>query len=92
MYQNLTILHKLKIVHQDIKPENIMFSPSKKKGVFIDFGLSKLLAEIVGHQTLTNYVGSINYCCEEMTHCFKSKKKGMVDLYYNDFYCLRGSI
>ena len=51
IYKNLAIFHRLKIVHQDIKPENIMFSPSKKKIVFVDFGLSRIIEEELGKQT-----------------------------------------
>ena len=51
MYQILDILHRLKIVHQDIKPDNIMFSPYKKKMVFVDFGLSRIIEEELGMQT-----------------------------------------
>ena len=42
-YENLAILHKLHVVHQDIKPNNIMYSPFYDKAVFIDFGLSKII-------------------------------------------------
>jgi serine/threonine protein kinase len=35
-------MHDLNITHNDIKPENILFSPLKNKLVFIDFGLSSL--------------------------------------------------
>ena len=92
MYRSLAILHKLRIVHQDIKPDNIMFSPSKKKMVFVDFGLSQIIQEELGKQTITSYVGSINFCCLEMKNCFNSKTNGYVDLYYNDLFCLEGSI
>ena len=51
IYQSLAIFHKLKIVHQDIKPDNIMFSPYKKKMVFVDFGLSRIIEEELGKQT-----------------------------------------
>lgn len=42
-YENLAVLHKLSIVHQDIKPENIMYSPSFDRAIFIDFGLSRII-------------------------------------------------
>lgn len=38
--QSLRLLHKLQIIHYDIKPDNIMFSHYHKKYVFIDFGLA----------------------------------------------------
>ncbi len=31
-------MHMLQIVHRDIKPQNIMYSPAYNKNVFIDFG------------------------------------------------------
>jgi len=36
-------LHCFNVVHLDIKPENIGFSPSLQEPVFIDFGLSKTI-------------------------------------------------
>ena len=41
--QALLRLHKFKIIHFDIKPDNICFSQTFNKYVFIDFGLSKLV-------------------------------------------------
>lgn len=39
---NLLDLHKLQIVHLDIKPENLMYSPAYRSIVFIDYGLSEI--------------------------------------------------
>lgn len=33
-------MHLIRAVHSDIKPDNCMYSPSFKKNVFIDFGIS----------------------------------------------------
>jgi serine/threonine protein kinase len=33
-------MHQLNITHNDIKPDNIVYSPIFKKLVFIDFGMS----------------------------------------------------
>jgi len=44
LYENLAILHQLKLIHQDIKPENIMYSPSFKRLIFIDYGLSRFIS------------------------------------------------
>lgn len=41
-------MHMLQIVHRDIKPGNIMFSPTFNKNVFIDFGGSEILMEALG--------------------------------------------
>ena len=54
-------LHALKIVHNDINPSNIMFSPKFQKTVFIDFGFSKLLNEEIGFKTLTAFKGTAEF-------------------------------
>jgi serine/threonine protein kinase len=43
MVQSLHFMHSLKIIHGDIKPSNIMWSPKFNKLVFIDFGLTKTI-------------------------------------------------
>jgi serine/threonine protein kinase len=42
------MMHLLKIVHTDIKPDNIMFSKAFNKLVFIDFGLSDIIKQKMG--------------------------------------------
>ena len=54
----MVILHKHKIVHMDIKPDNIMFSPTFKKLVFIDYGFSEIIEEEVGFKTLVTFRGT----------------------------------
>ena len=88
LYWNLALLHYLHIVHIDIKPENIMLSPTYRKPVFIDFGLSKIVKEKVGFKTLTSYAGTINFCSDEMAKCLWEKTDSYIDLYYNDAHCL----
>lgn len=41
-------MHSLNITHNDIKPENIVFSPSLNKLVFIDFGMSEVNIQKLG--------------------------------------------
>jgi len=43
MYSSLDMMHSFGIIHGDIKSDNIMWSPSFEKWVFIDFGLSQVL-------------------------------------------------
>jgi serine/threonine protein kinase len=55
-------MHSLKVVHRDIKPDNIMYSKSFKKHVFIDFGGSVLLKESIGEKSLTKFLGTTGFC------------------------------
>ena len=51
MKRNLLVMHSLKICHMDVSPKNIMFSPTFKKSVFIDFGLSNMLKENIDEES-----------------------------------------
>ena len=88
LYWNLAVLHHLGITHLDIKSSNIMLSPSFRKPVFIDFGLSTIVKEQIGFKTLSSFRGSMNFCSDEMAECYIKKTKKKVDLYYNDLHCL----
>ena len=57
------MLHNFRIVHVDIKPENIMFSLTLEELVFIDFGFSRVLREKAGQMSRTMFIGSMKYCC-----------------------------
>lgn len=59
-------MHMLKIVHRDVKPSNIMYSPTFKKHVFIDFGCTDGLKESLGMRSLTKFTGATGYCSDEM--------------------------
>jgi len=37
-------MHRLKIVHRDIKPTNMMYSSTFRKNIFIDFGGCELIS------------------------------------------------
>ena len=52
----------LQIIHGDIKPSNIMYSPTFKKHVFIDFGCSEGLKKNLGQKKTTNFFGTASYC------------------------------
>jgi serine/threonine protein kinase len=81
-------MHHFHLVHMDIKPENMMLSPTYNRHVFIDFGLSQLIPEKVGFESLTNFAGCISYCSTDMAKILCSQKAEYVDLFYNDLYCL----
>lgn len=42
-------MHQLNITHNDIKPQNIIYSVSMDRLVFIDFGLSQANYQPVGY-------------------------------------------
>jgi serine/threonine protein kinase len=60
--QNLRLLHHFNVLHMDIKNENICYSPSLNKHVFIDYGFSRIVSETKGYKTLTRFRGSLLYC------------------------------
>jgi serine/threonine protein kinase len=73
----------------DLKLENIGWSLSRGKLVFLDFNLSVIIGEKIGYKTLFGFVGTYNYSSPEMRKLFFLKSQSYVDLYYNDFHCLQ---
>ena len=41
---------------------------------------------------MTGFVGSLEYCSEEMKACYKDHSKRFVDLYSNDLCCLNSAV
>jgi serine/threonine protein kinase len=41
-------MHQLNMTHNDIKPDNIVYSSKLKKLVFIDFGMSEINRQKIG--------------------------------------------
>jgi len=64
--QNIKILHTLKLVHKDIKPDNILYSSSKNKFVFTDFGLAHSVEQKNNEKSLTSFSGTMDYLSPEM--------------------------
>lgn len=91
LLENLKLLHSLKIVHKDIKPENILFSESLNRFVFADFGITHAVAEGPTEKSKTNFAGTMEYCSEEMKETL-STGVGFVNLYMNDFVGLTNTI
>lgn len=58
LWESLKLLHELRIVHGDIKPDNVMWSPTYRKLVFVDFGLSCCPSQKIGEMTYTVYFGT----------------------------------
>lgn len=86
---DLKKMHFLKIIHGDIKPENIMWSPSYQKNIFIDFGMSKVVKENIGQKSFTSFFGTYNFCSEDMKKLLIDNSSGYADLYFNDIFALK---
>ena len=67
-------MHRLKIVHRDIKPDNLMYSRIHNRLVFIDFGLSTFLEDDIGSKTMTSFVGNIENCSRDMMKAYIEEK------------------
>lgn len=89
---SLRILHSLHIAHCDVKTNNILFSPSFRKLVFIDFGVSRLLSETPGYTTPTRFVGTLETSSPAMAALLATNQVGYVDLYYNDAFAFSKSL
>lgn len=57
----LRVMHSFGLIHKDIKPDNIAYSPSLKDFVFIDFGVSEWVREQPGCKTFTYREGTFLY-------------------------------
>ena len=42
MLRALHDVHKMNIIHRDVKPANFLYSVSEQKGVLCDFGLAQV--------------------------------------------------
>ena len=58
---SLKILHSLQICHIDIKFDNVAWSPSFGKFVYIDYGFSKFVKEPIGQKSKTKFIGTFSY-------------------------------
>ena len=86
MQSHLQIMHHFKLVHQDVKLENIGWSTLREMFVFLDFGFSGFIQQAAGELSKTLYIGTFSYSSPEMRKLYFLKARGWVDLYYNDLY------
>jgi serine/threonine protein kinase len=88
----LRSLHCLNIVHLDIKPDNISFSPSLNEPILLDFGFSDVVEDSVGKRTKTAFAGTLGFSSPEMVECYNNRCPSYVDVYYNDVFALSNTI
>lgn len=80
----LFTIHKSKVIHKDIKPENIIINPNSLDVKIIDFGISTRLSKEETKWSAPNVLeGSIQYISPEQT----GRMNRSVD-YRSDFYSL----
>ena len=83
----LRLMHDFGIVHIDVKPENVVWSESHQRAVFIDFGFSEIIREPRGQKTRSIFKGTPNYASPPML-ILMTEHVGYIDLYYNDAYAI----
>lgn len=80
----LSEIHRKKVIHKDIKPENVIINPNTMDVKLIDFGISTRLSKEETKWTAANVLeGSIQYISPEQT----GRMNRSVD-YRSDFYSL----
>ena len=66
IWRNMATLHQWKVLHMDINPQNIMYSPHFQKVVFIDYGFSEVVEQCQGFKTETAFKGTPEFISKEM--------------------------
>ncbi|MCB1176947.1 MAG: AAA family ATPase, partial [Leptospiraceae bacterium] len=80
----LSEIHNSKIIHKDLKPQNIIINPNNLEIQIIDFGISSVLTnESISIKSPDKLEGTLNYISPEQT----GRMNRSVD-YRTDFYSL----
>jgi len=85
--ESLFTFHRFHLIHKDIKPRNIVYSPYHSHYVFCDFGISCPVLETVGFSSKTYREGTEKYMSADMMGIGENGE-GFVDLYFNDVFAL----
>ncbi|MGK7889622.1 MAG: GUN4 domain-containing protein [Leptolyngbyaceae cyanobacterium] len=80
----LDFIHQRRVIHRDIKPDNIIYSRHSQQYVLIDFGVAKWVSGTNWMQTGT-VIGSPEYMAPEQT---RGKTVPATDLYSLGVTCL----
>lgn len=92
LYEDLSLMHKLQIVHRDIKPYNLLWSPTFGKLVFCDFGITNYLKEPYPRKSYTVADGTPKYMSMELMSLYEEGRANWVNLYENDEQALDKTI
>jgi len=94
---NIQLIHDKNIIHCDIKPDNIIISPSTKRVWFIDFGFATSYKHSNNLHCepyqLTSVIGSLNYISLNIHEmCSPSRRDDMESIVYVLLYLVSGTL
>lgn len=78
--EGLAYLHSNKIIHRDIKADNILVDPSGQCKIS-DFGISKQSEEVYNNAAMTAMQGSLFWMAPEMLHNDKKGYNAKIDIW-----------
>lgn len=67
-----------------MKEQNVGWSPSFKRWIFLDFGFAKFLRENIGYKSYGRFIGTYKYTLKQLQELFHLERPGKIDFYYND--------
>lgn len=85
------VMHLLRLVHNDVKPANILFSETCGDFVLADFGITAAVLEEQGLKSETYRQGTPRYMSPEV-QAIRKGQSAFADLYYNDMWGLKIAI